>query len=262
MRTSCGSVRSISFADRRKTLYPVGAMRTLRVWFVLAACGLGFAVARPATAQAVTAASLAGEWKGSLMGQLPLVLHVDADAKGALTLTMDSPSQGANGLAGDNVKLGDGGALSFDIPKVGGNYTGTVSAEGKTISGTWAQQGHSMALEWTYAGTAAQAAAAEAAVTPSPIDGDWAGAISAGGQTLHVIFHFKSAPDGILCSMVSVDQSPHPIPCGDVKVSGKKVSLTVTEAHGTYSGSLRSDGKHIDGTWSQGTPLELDLVKQ
>jgi hypothetical protein len=232
--------------------------------FVLGAClgGVILFTASPVVAQTVTAASLAGEWKGVLMDQLPLVLHLDVDAKGALTATMDSPSQGANGLVGDNVKLGDGAALSFDIPKVGGSYAGTVTAGGKTINGTWTQQGHSAPLEWTYVGTAAQAAAAEAAVKPSPIDGDWAGAISAGGQTLHVIFHFKAAPDGILCSMVSPDQSPQPFPCGDVKINGKKVSLTAPGVHGTYEGKLRNDGKHIDGTWSQGTPLELDLTKQ
>jgi len=235
-------------------------MRNLKAWFVLAACGFGMA-ARPVAAQTVTAVSVAGEWKGALMGQLPLVLHLDVDAKGAPTASMDSPSQGANGLAGTNVKL-DGATLSFDIPSVGGSYVGTVNAGGKTISGTWSQQGRSLPLEWTFAGTAAQAAAAEAAVKPSPIDGDWAGAISAGGQTLHVIFHFKAAPDGILCSMDSVDQGSHGIPCGEVKVDGRKVSLTAPVIHGTYEGKLRSDGQHMDGTWSQGTPLELDLVKQ
>jgi hypothetical protein len=227
----------------------------------------------PAVAQTVTVATLAGEWKGSLMGQLPLVLHLEVDAKGALTATMDSPSQGANGLAGDNVKLGDGAALSFDIPSVGGSYAGTVDAGGKTINGTWTQQGRSTPLDWTFSGTAAQAAAADAAaqaqaaaaqaaVKPSPIDGDWAGAISAGGQTLHVIFHFKAAPDGILCSFDSLDQGARGIACGNVKVDGRKVSLTAPAVNGTYEGKLRTDGKHMDGMWSQGTPLELDLVKQ
>jgi hypothetical protein len=242
-------------------------MKNLKIGLVLAACLGGLILAAgPVRAQTITAASLAGEWKGSLMGQLPLVLHLDVDAQGTLKATMDSPSQGANGLVGDNVKLGDGATLSFDIPAVAGSYAGTVNAGGKAISGTWSQviqgQQHSMPLEWTFAATTADAAAAEAAVKPSPIDGDWAGALNAGGQTLHVIFHFKAAPDGILCSMVSVDQSPQPVPCGNVKVSGKHVSLEVQLAHGTYAGTLRSDGKHIDGTWTQGTPLELDLTKQ
>jgi hypothetical protein len=243
-------------------------MKNLRIGLFWGACLGGLILAAgPVRAQTITAASLAGEWKGSLMGQLPLVLHLDVDAQGTLKATMDSPSQGANGLVGDNVKLGDGATLSFEIPAVAGNYAGTVNAGGKTISGTWSQgviqgQQHSMPLEWTFAATTADAAAAEAAVKPSPIDGDWAGALNAGGQTLHVIFHFKAAPDGILCSMVSVDQSPQPVPCGNVKVSGKHVSLEVQLAHGTYTGTLRSDGKHIDGTWTQGTPLELDLTKQ
>jgi hypothetical protein len=242
-------------------------MKNLRVGLVLGACLGGLVLAaRPVRAQTITAASLAGEWKGSLMGRLPLVLHLDVDAQGTLKATMDSPSQGANGLAGDNVKLGEGATLTFDIPAVAGSYAGTVNAGGKTISGTWSQvvqgQQHSMPLEWTFAATTADAAAAEAAVKPSPIDGDWAGAISAGGQTLHIVFHFKAAPDGILCSLDSVDQGARGIPCSDVKISGKKVSLEATTVKGTYSGSLRPDGRHIDGTWTQRMPLELDLTKQ
>lgn len=240
-------------------------MRNLRVWLVLLACTLGWAGVRQARAQSVSAASLTGEWKGSLGGQLPLVLHLKADAKGELTATMDSPAQGANGLACANVKL-DGAALSFDVPSVAGNYTSTVKAGGKAISGTWTQtvqgQQHSAPLEFTFAGTAAQAAAAAANVKPSPIDGNWAGALNAGAQTLHVVFHFKAGADGILCSMDSVDQGANGIPCGDVKVEGKKVSLTVQAVKGSYSATLRSDGKHMDGTWSQGASLELDLAMQ
>lgn len=241
-------------------------MRNLKVLcFLTAALCAGLTMQTIAVAQTVSASTLAGEWKGTLGGQLPLVLHLDADSKGALTATMDSPAQGANGLTCSHVKL-DGAALSFDVPSVAGNYTGTVKADGKTMSGTWTQtvqgQQHSAPLEWAFAGTAAQAAAAQAAVKPSPIDGNWAGALDAGGQTLHIVFHFKAGADGILCSMDSVDQGANGIPCGDVKVDGKQVSLTVQAAKGSYAGTLRADGKHIDGTWTQGSPLELNLTKE
>lgn len=236
-------------------------MRNPKVWFSLAAA---FCVGL-AAAQTPSPSSLSGVWKATLGGQLPLVLHLDANTAGALTATLDSPAQGANGLACTNVKL-DGASLSFDIPSVAGNYAGTVKADGKTIGGTWTQtvqgQQHSAPLDFAFAGTAAQAAAAQAAVKPSPIDGNWAGALNAGGQTLHVVFHFKAGADGILCSMDSIDQGANGIPCGDVKVDGKKVSLTVRAANGAYAGTLRSDGNHIDGTWTQGSPLELDLTKQ
>ncbi len=215
---------------------------------------------------APSAQSVAGEWDGSLGGQIPLVLHVHADSTGALTATMDSPSQGANDLPGANVKLA-GSTLTLDIPVVHGNYSGTVSADGKTLSGTWTQNGNSMPLEFQLTKTAKQVAADEASVKPSTVDGNWKGALSAGGQKLHVVFHFHTVPGGapggtIRCSMDSLDQNAMGIPCGDVKLDGQKVGVEATAIHGTYDGKLRADGIHIDGTWSQGTPLELDLTKE
>jgi hypothetical protein len=210
--------------------------------------------------QSVAPQSVAGDWEGNLGGNIPLVLHVRVTAAGELTATLDSPSQGANHLPGANVKL-NGSTFGFEIPVVHGSYTGTLSADGKSLSGTWTQ-GQSSPLAFTQTKTGAEVAAAEAAVKPSPIDGVWKGALSAGGNTLHVVFHFQAAPDGILCSMDSVDQGANGIPCGDVTVTGKKVKLNVPPVNGTYSGSLRSDGRHIDGMWTQGTPLELDLTKQ
>src|SRR6202167_1923690 len=88
-------------------------------------------------AQTVSAQSLTGDWEGTLAGQLPLVLHLKVDASGALTATMDSPAQGATGLAGAEAKL-DGTTLSYGIPRVGGTYTGRVTADGTPISGTGA----------------------------------------------------------------------------------------------------------------------------
>jgi hypothetical protein len=213
-------------------------------------------------------APLAGEWSGSLGGTLPLVLHLQADASEALTATMDSPAQGVNGLAGANAKL-TGSSFSFEIPLLKGVFTGTVSADGKTISGTWTQaamQGQSEPLEWKQTKTAAQVAGEMGKVKPSAIDGDWSGTLSAGGQTLRLAFHFHTVPtdagDTIRGLMDSLDQDATGIPCGKVTVDGRKVSVDVPAAKGTYEGTLSADGKTITGTWSQGTPVELDRTRK
>ena len=234
-------------------------MKNLRVLILIGVCLAGFSFG--ALAQSVTAKNLAGDWEGTVAGQIPLVLHLRADANGALTATVDSPSQGANGLAGANAKL-TGLTLTFDVPLVHGSYSGTVSADGKSISGTWTQ-GQSTPLDFTQTITAAQVAAEEASLKPSAVDGNWKGALSSGGQTLHVVFHFKTVKGGaVRCSMDSLDQNSMGIPCGDVRLDGEKVGIDAPAIHGTYDGKLRGDGTHIDGTWSQGTPLELDLSKQ
>ncbi len=214
------------------------------------------------------APAMAGDWSGSLAGTLPLVLHVRGDASGALTAKMDSPTQGANGMAVVNVKL-SGTTFSFEVPMVKGSYTGTVGADGKSMAGTWTQ-GQSMPLEWKLTKTAAEAAeedarlAAEMAkVKPSPIDGDWTGALSAGGATLHLAFHFHAMPDGTIAGTLdSLDQNAMGIPCANVKVDARKVTLEVPAVHGFYTGALSGDGKSLAGTWSQGTPLELDLTRK
>src|SRR5579872_535374 len=234
-------------------------MKNLRVFLLVCLCAGGSGLC--ASAQAISAKTLAGDWAGSIAGQLPLVLHVRASAGGALTAVLDSPSQNANGLAGTDVVL-TGSTLTFSVPIVHGSYTGTVSADGKFISGTWTQ-GQSMPLEFRQTKSAAQVAAEEAGVKPSSVDGNWAGTLNAGGTTLRVVFHFRTVPGGaIRCSMDSLDQNAMGIPCGDAKLDANKLSVDAAAIHGTYDGTLRADHRHIDGTWSQGTPLPLVLTKQ
>jgi hypothetical protein len=242
-------------------------MRIVRL-LLMGAMGMALVTASAQAGSPVTPAELAGEWSGSLAGTLPLVLHVQGDASGALTATMDSPAQGVNGLAGANAKLA-GSSFSFEIPLLKGVFTGTVGADGKTISGTWTQaamQGQSEPLEWKQTKTAAQAAAEMAKVKPSAIDGDWNGSLNAGGQTLRLVFHFHTVPgdagETIRGLMDSLDQDATGIPCGKVTVDGRKVSVDVPAAKGTYEGTLSADGKTIIGTWSQGTPVELDLTRK
>jgi serine-type D-Ala-D-Ala carboxypeptidase/endopeptidase len=206
----------------------------------------------PSSAQAV-----AGDWQGAIAGKLPVALHLRLAADGGLTAALDSPSQGAMGLPGAEVKL-IGGTLSFDVPVVQGSYSGTLSADGKTLTGEWKQVGQTMPLVFHMTATAAELAT----VKPSPVGGDWAGALHAGGVTLRLAFHFHAQPGGtIAASMDSIDQGAMGIPCSDVKLDGQKLTLTVPAVHGTYDGTLSADGTRITGTWSQGQPLELDLTR-
>jgi hypothetical protein len=80
------------------------------------------------------------------------------------------------------------------------------------------------------------------------------------------VFHFHTVPgdagETIRGLMDSLDQDATGIPCGKVTVDGRKVSVDVPAAKGTYEGTLSADGKTIIGTWSQGTPVELDLTRK
>jgi pimeloyl-ACP methyl ester carboxylesterase len=88
-----------------------------------------------------------GDWKGTLdagTAKLDLVLHV-TKKDGALSATLDSPDQGATGLAVDSISV-TGKTLRFEMKSLGANYEGVFSADGSQIEGEFSQQGVKLPL--------------------------------------------------------------------------------------------------------------------
>jgi pimeloyl-ACP methyl ester carboxylesterase len=100
----------------------------------------------PATATPVPASLVDGDFNGTVAG-IPLVLHVTT-SNGSQGCTLDSPQQGARGLACADLHLSDG-ALSFRVPSVNGSWSGRVSGDGARLEGTWTQGGASLPLVFT-----------------------------------------------------------------------------------------------------------------
>ena len=94
------------------------------------------------------------------------------------------------------------------------------------------------------------------------IAGDWKGTLSANGSELHLVFHFAAHKDGKLSATLdSVDQGANGIPVTSVTLKDNKLSLAVDAVQGIYEGTVSADGTTIAGTWSQGTPLALNLTR-
>lgn len=96
----------------------------------------------PAVASAQVA-PVAGDWYGGLAiggGQLPLVFHVKADG----TATLDSPAQNARGLPASVVVMG--GKVRLALGSTAAAFEGTLSPDGKTLTGQWTQGGASAPL--------------------------------------------------------------------------------------------------------------------
>lgn len=136
-----------------------------------AAAGQAMAPATPAApSQAIKTAEqtagqagIAGDWKGVLMGQLHLALHITAGGDGALTATLDSLDQGANGIPVSAISLKDGKlSMTVDAVPGGGKYDGSLSKDGNEIDGNWSQgtQGP-FPLKFTRSAEPAPAAAAQ-----------------------------------------------------------------------------------------------------
>ena len=124
-------------------------MRTLAIALALLA-QTGLANAAPA---APRCDDLVGTWQGFAFGptfQGVLVLHIGAQANGALSASMDMPTIGSENH--DDTPLQgfrrDGQQIEFRYRRQRLNpeaadwsYAGTLSADGSTIKGVWSQLG-------------------------------------------------------------------------------------------------------------------------
>ncbi|MGA9071048.1 MAG: hypothetical protein WB424_12375 [Terracidiphilus sp.] len=96
----------------------------------------------------------------------------------------------------------------------------------------------------------------------APIAGDWKGTLSIPGQELHLILHVNAAKDGSLTATLdSLDQAALGIPVSAITLKDSKLNLTVDVVHGSYDGTVSKDATKIEGTWTQGMPLELDFER-
>lgn len=205
-------------------------------------------------AVAQTPTSPTGDYAGSL-GPLHLKLHLKQVAGGALSCTLDSTDQGAMGLPCANVQLQEK-TLSFEIPRVGGKWHGTVSADAATLSGNWSQ-GAEMPLIFQ------REQPFVAAEKPSRVDGIWLGTLDAKGTKLRIQVQIKSDRNSKeYCSVDSLDQRAMSLPCDNVQFQGNHFSFEVPSVRGRWAGTLTDNGNQLSGVWSQGTDLPLNLTRQ
>jgi hypothetical protein len=161
-----------------------------------------------------------------------------------------------------NLTVDDTVQINGQDTKVSGTLVGTVNKEATELTGTFTQTAPQPQPPAQLHLTHGPAQAASAGAGQTSIAGDWAGTLSAGGAELRLVVHISSAKDGTFtATMDSLDQGVNGIPINTVTLKDGKLSLTVEAVHGTYEGTVNKDVSEIDGTWSQGQPLALNLKR-
>lgn len=125
-----------------------------------ALAALALAIAVPSGAQAPSPSAV-GEWLGTLTGAavpLRVGFSIRARPSGALEADLDSYDQGAMDIPADSVRQG-GDTVRIWIRRIAGAYQGTLSPDGRTLTGTWTQGPRSTPFVLTRADSAALAAA-------------------------------------------------------------------------------------------------------
>ena len=138
---------------------PLLTLCCLAVWLVPALSG-AHSVAQSAPPAAAPAHKIDDTWQGTLhAGQkdLRIVAKITRTDAGGIQAVMYSIDQGGQGIPASSASFADG-VLKFAIDAIDGAYEGRLSADGKSIAGTWKQGPNPLALlferatpetEWT-----------------------------------------------------------------------------------------------------------------
>lgn len=101
----------------------------------------GFVHAAEAQAQAAQKTGIDDTWQGTLHApqkDLRIVTKITKTDAGALKIVTYSIDQGGQAIPASSASF-QGGELKFTIEMIDGSYEGKMSADGKSIAGTWTQ---------------------------------------------------------------------------------------------------------------------------
>jgi hypothetical protein len=118
--------------------------QTLRL---LALCSTGFvAIAHARSAAAASPQSLTGDWEYVISPPLKLVLHLQVDASGTLSGSVDTPDTPPQHIELTNVHLA-GNMLNYSMGSQPGTYHEVISADASKMLGPhmWVRTGRSPA---------------------------------------------------------------------------------------------------------------------
>ncbi len=93
-----------------------------------------------AFAGSMHAQDISGNWQGTLKAgiDLRIILEVSKGPNGALSARLYSIDQGPDAIPVSSIAL-QGSDLKFTVEEIRGSYTGKISPDGQTITGTWTQ---------------------------------------------------------------------------------------------------------------------------
>jgi hypothetical protein len=202
-----------------------------------------------------------GHWSGSV--EVPnqnLAMEVDLD-KGAngWVGSISIPAQNASGIPLDAITFTNG-KCTFHLKGAPGDptFTGTLSADGKTMTGEFTQGPGTFPFKFSRTGDPKVEEAKASPAVAKDFLGTWEGTLE--GPGLRLVLKMSNDAGGAKAVLISVDQGGNEIPVSAIDQKDSKLTLLVKMVGGEYEAEINKEGSELNGTWTQagkGLPLKL-----
>ena len=220
---------------------------------------LGLVLLLPASAVHArqTAPPPSGQWIGTLPAGPGLEMEINLARKGVEWYgTISVPQQGTKGLPLGEVTVQ---TVTFAIKGAPGDprFSGALSDDGKTISGTFTQGGGSLPLSLSWKGEPKFEVPQKSTPVTKDLEGTWEGPLDVNGTTLRLRLILGNGSAGATGVLVSLDQNNVEIPISTITQENARLKLILSTISGAFDGELKAG--ELVGTWTQG-PLSRPLV--
>ena len=207
---------------------------------------------------------LRGHWSGSVEvpGQ-PLSMEVDLEkGPNGWIGSISIPAQNVTGIPLDGITFTNGKCtFRLKSASVGPSFTGTVSADGKTMAGDFTAGPGSFPFKFSRTGDPKVEEVKASPAVAKDFLGTWEGTLEAPG--LRLVLKISNDANGANAILISVDQGGTEIPVSAVEQKDSKLTLVVNMVGGRYEAEINKEGSELNGTWTQGpNSLPLKLKKK
>lgn len=205
---------------------------------------------------------MTGTWNGTLKvqgTQLRIAFNIE-EKEGVLSSTMDSPDQGAFGIATDATTFEDG-KLTIKMSSMQIEYIGVWNETAGSIEGTFKQGLMEMSLNLSKKKVKEKAQVKPQISKNSPyrqITKKWNGLIEIQGMSLPVVFNVEEKDGALAATMDSPEQGAFGIPTDAATFEDGKLTIKINSMQIEYSGIWNEATESIEGTFKQG-PMEIPL---
>jgi hypothetical protein len=202
-----------------------------------------------------------GHWSGSVeVPDQSLAMEVDLDkGPNGWIGSISIPAQNATGIPLDAITFTNGKCV-FHLKGAPGDptFTGTLSADGKTLAGDFTQGPGSFPFKFSRTGDPKVVEAKASPAVAKAFLGTWEGTLE--GPGLRLVLKMSNDAVGAKAVIVSVDQGGTEIPVSAIDQKDSKLTLVVNMVGGRYEAAIDKEGSELNGTWTQGgndIPLKL-----
>ncbi|HEY1304842.1 MAG TPA: hypothetical protein VGF24_14870 [Vicinamibacterales bacterium] len=211
------------------------------------------AFALPARAQ--TTVDPSGHWEGTVdlpNFKLPLAIDIAKGQGSDFTGTLTNTTQGIHGLPLKSVTI-DGRLVQFVIASGSGReeFNGVLTADGKTISGSFLVNGLSAPIEFARTGEAVIDHPSSAAIGKE-FEGTWNGVLDVNGKSMRFVMTVVNHANGTSTgSVMNLDGGGVEVPVSAIAQKASSLTVEIKAVSGSYTGTLSPDGSTLTGTWTE-----------